>query len=56
MFLDEKCGIWLHTGLTGGVVAIFAIISRCYKPRKREEILSNEQVFAINYFDKIFSA
>ena len=52
---NVRCGIWLHTGLTGALVVIFAphvMISRCYKLRKRDEILSNEQVFAVDYFEK----
>ena len=52
---DARCGIWLHTGLTVALVVIFAhhmMMSRCHKLRKRDEILSNEQVFAVDYFEK----
>ena len=52
---DGLCGIWLHTTITGALivgVVINTIITKCYKFRKRDDILSNEQMFAENYFDK----
>ena len=52
---DGKCGIWLHIVITGTLmvgVVINTITTKCYKFRKRDDILSNEQMFAENYFDK----
>ena len=44
-----KCGIWLHSGITGAsivgvVIQIFT--TKFYKFRKRDDILNNEQMFA----------
>ena len=46
---DVKCGIWLHSGITGAsivgvVIQIFT--TKFYKFRKRDDILNNEQMFA----------
>ena len=52
---DVQCGIWFHIAITGALifsVVIHLITSKCYKFRKRDDILSNEQMFAENYFDK----
>ena len=52
---DGKCGIWLHTAMAGaliGTTLIHVITTKCYKLRRRDEILDNEQMFAENYFDK----
>ena len=51
----RKCGIWLHTAISGvliGTTLIHLIATKCYKFRRRDEILDNEQMFAENYFDK----
>ena len=52
---DEKCGIWLHTVMAGALIVttlIHLIATKCYKLRRRDEILDNEQMFAENYLDK----
>ena len=46
---DVKCGVWLHTAVTGVLivcVVIHIVTTKCYKFRKRDDILSNEQMFA----------
>jgi len=56
---DRKCGIWLHTSLAGALIItifIHAITTKCYKFRKREDVLTNEQIFAVNYFDKYLTS
>ena len=52
---DRKCGIWLHTAIAGALIVttlIHLITTKCYKFRRRDEILDNEQMFAENYVDK----
>ena len=52
---DVQCGVWLHIAITGALIVgviIHVITSKCYKFQKRDDILSNEQMFAENYFDK----
>ena len=49
------CGVWFYASLAGfTLVTLFiqALISKFYRFRRREEILSNDQMFAINYFNK----
>ena len=46
---DVKCGVWLHTAVTGVLivcVVIHIVTTKCYKFRKRDDILSNEEMFA----------
>ena len=52
---DRKCGIWLHTAMAGALIVttlMHVITTKCYKLRRRDEILDNEQMFAENYLDK----
>ena len=52
---DGKCGIWFHTAIAGALIVttlIHVITTKCYKFRRRDEILDNEQMFAENYVDK----
>ena len=52
---DGKCGIWLHTAIAGALIVttlIHVITTKCYKLRRRDDILDNEQMFAENYLDK----
>ena len=48
--------IGLTCFLYGASSALFdaslAIAKRCYTPRRRDEDLHNQQIFAVNYFEK----
>ena len=55
---DDKCGVRYYAILVGSTVAVLffqILVMKCYTFRKREETLSNDQVFAVNYFDKYLS-
>ncbi len=52
---DRKCGIWYYLAsvcCTGAVTGCLILIVKCYIHRKRDEVLSNDQMFAIDYFNK----
>ena len=56
--IDDKCGIWYYSALVCSTIAVFffqVLVIKCYTLRKREETLSNDQIFAVNYFDKYLS-
>ena len=48
-----SCGFWLFVtkiSLLITATSIFFIIMKCYKKRKREDVLPNEQIFAERYY------
>ena len=54
----DKCGIWYYIALVCSTIAVFffqVLVMKWYTFRKRDETLSNDQVFAVNYFDKYLS-
>ena len=56
--VDEKCHIWIHAvllGFTAVMICIQFVILKCYTFRKRDETLSNDQMFAVDYFNKYLS-
>ena len=56
--VDEKCRIWIHAvllGFTAVMICIQFVILKCYTFRKRDETLSNDQMFAVDYFNKYLS-
>ncbi len=51
----KNCGIWYYfanTIYTVLIMFLLAVTSKCYTYRKRDETLSNNQIFAVNYFTK----
>ena len=53
--VGEICGVWFYACLVVAtllVTLIQAIIRNRYPLRKREEILGNNQIFAVDYFEK----
>ena len=56
--VDEKCRIWFHVvliGFTAVMICIQFVILKCYTFKKRDETLSNDQMFAVDYFNKYLS-
>jgi len=54
----EICGVWFYACLvvvTVLVILLQVIIRKYYPFRKRDETLGNNQIFAVNYFDKYLS-
>ncbi len=50
-----NCGVWLYTAMAilSFLLLIFLfVVKRCYSPRRRDEDVHNEQMFAVNYYDK----
>ena len=50
-----SCGFWyLITRMAYMVIMIIAaaLVMRCYKTRKREDLLPNEQIFAEAYYSR----
>ncbi len=51
----KMCGIWYYVTSTAfGIILFFfsLIIRRLYSPRRRDDNLHNQQIFAINYYEK----
>ncbi len=53
--IDERCGVWFYVALVS--VSMFLIVigmvtRKLYSPRKREDNLNNEHMFAEYYYDK----
>ena len=58
MEVGEKCRIWFHAvllGFTAVMICIQVVILKCYTYRKRDDTLSNDQMFAVDYFNKYLS-
>ncbi len=54
-----KCRLWWYTallGLTTVLMCLQFISVKCYKLRKRDETLRNDQMFAVDYFNKYLSS
>ena len=52
---EGNCGIWYFTTialLAFLLLCVSTIAKRCYTPRRRDEDLHNQQIFAVNYFEK----
>ena len=55
----ERCGIWFYLTnicLTFIIACILVIMIKFYIFRKRDETLSNDQMFAVDYFSKYLSS
>ena len=55
----ERCGTWFYLSnicITFVSICILVIIMKYYKFRKRDETLSNDQMFAVDYFSKYLSS
>ena len=55
----ERCGTWFYLSnicVTFVSICILVIIMKFYKFRKRDETLSNDQMFAVDYFSKYLSS
>ncbi len=53
--LGKKCVVWLYIAvlsMTTILICIQFVTLKCYKLRKRDDILRNDQMFAVNYFSK----
>ncbi len=51
----KMCGIWYYVTSTAFCIILFffsLIIRRLYSPRRRDDNLHNQQIFAINYYEK----
>ncbi len=51
----RMCGIWYYVTSTVFFIVLFffsLIIRRLYSPRRRDDNLHNQQIFAINYYEK----
>ncbi len=51
----KKCGIWYYTASTFFsccVICFLCILLKRYTFRKRNDVLGNDQIFAVNYFTK----
>ncbi len=49
------CGVWYYTSvsmLTLFLIVIGCVLNKWYTKRTRDEELHNEQIFAVNYFDR----
>ena len=56
---DWKCGIWyylVNTGYTIIIIGLLVSTNHWYTYRKRDEMLGNDQVFAVNYFTKYLNS
>jgi hypothetical protein len=50
-----SCGFWYLTtrmSCTVIIIVIVAVVMRCYKTRKREDLLPNEHIFAEAYYSR----
>ena len=51
----KNCGIWYYIALmvfTLSFIGSVILLKKCYSLRRRDENLHNEQMFAVNYYDK----
>ena len=51
----KKCGIWYYVALmvfTLSLIGSVILLKKRYSLRRRDENLHNEQIFAVNYYDK----
>ena len=49
------CGVWYHglmVLLTVGALCGMGAVKKCYKPRRRDEDVHNQQIFAVEYYEK----
>ena len=56
--VGDKCHIWSHAVLIGFaavMICIQVVIVKFYAYRKRDETLGNDQMFAVEYFNKYLS-
>ncbi len=56
--LGSNCLMWLYVAilsLTATLICIQFISLKCYKLRRRDDVLRNDQMFAVNYFNKYLS-
>jgi len=52
---SSYCGVWYHglmVPLTVGALCGVGVVKRCYKPRRRDEDVHNQQIFAVEYYEK----
>ena len=51
----SRCGVWYYSGMAVLVLlllCLMVLIKRNYSPRRRDEDVHNQQIFAVNFFDK----
>ncbi len=56
--LGSNCLMWLYVAilsLTAALICIQFISLKCYKLQRRDDVLRNDQMFAVNYFNKYLS-
>ena len=50
-----SCGFWYYLTeifLLATITTVFLLVMKCYKKRKREDVLPNDQIFAERYYSK----
>jgi len=51
----RSCGVWYYSGMAVFVfllLCLVVVLRRNYSPRRRDEDVHNQQIFAVNFFDK----